>query len=71
MKLSHTVGLLSNAYRGSVDIEDQDVTGFDSDVSRHCGALGDRSLCLCILAQAVNFGSRALLIGVDGGIHPH
>jgi hypothetical protein len=41
----------------------------DNGASRRCDALGDRAICLCILSQAVNFGSRALLIGAGNGAH--
>jgi hypothetical protein len=71
MKLSHTVGLLTNGYGGGTGVEDQDVSGFDSGASYCCGTLGDRSLSLGILTQATNFGSYALLIGVGGGSTAH
>jgi hypothetical protein len=61
MKLSHTVGLLSNTYGGGASVEDQGTTRSDSGASCYYHAQSDRGLCLGVHASIANFGLCALL----------
>jgi hypothetical protein len=70
MKLSHTVGLLPNAYGGDAGVEDQGAVGSGNGAFRRCRAQWDQALCLGVHASTADFGFACSLIGAAVGPLP-